>query len=60
MLLKFSFILLFLFAEIALGIYSMLYSDNLLAKFLFFILSAILICIAVIKGVNKILPSEEK
>ncbi|WP_121666816.1 hypothetical protein [Mesonia aquimarina] len=51
--------ILFIIAEISLGVYSLLFSESLLARFLFFMLSAVLICFAVIKMSSKILPFEE-
>ncbi|HIB38219.1 hypothetical protein [Mesonia sp.] len=60
MLAKFFIFILFIVAEIALGVYSLAISESLLARFLFFILSAIIVCAAVVKLSNKLLPDDDR
>ena len=60
MIAKFFTLVLFISAEIALGIYSLAISESLLARFLFFILSAIIVCAAVVKLSNKLLPDDDR
>jgi len=43
-----------------LGIYSLAISESLLARFLFFILSAFIVCALVIKISNKLLPDDDR
>lgn len=57
---KFAFLLLFIIAEIALGIYSLAMSESLMAKFLFFLLSAIIVCALVMKLSNHLLPDDDR
>jgi len=59
MFLKLFVFALFIIAEIGLGIYSLLLSESLLARFLFFILTSIIICMIVINFGHKLLPFEE-
>lgn len=51
---------LILIAEIGLGYYSLFVKGSLFWKFLFFILSAFIVCMIVINGVSYILPAEDK
>ncbi|MBW2962465.1 hypothetical protein [Mesonia aestuariivivens] len=60
MIAKFLLFSLFIIAEITLGIYSLAISESLLARFLFFILSAFIVCTIVIKISNKLLPEDDK
>lgn len=57
---KFAFLLLFIIAEIALGIYSLAMSESLMAKFLFFLLSAIIVCALVMQLSNHLLPDDDR
>lgn len=45
--------------EIFLAVYSLVLSDSLLVKFLFFAFSALIIAFAVTKITNKLLPSDK-
>jgi len=45
--------------ELFLAFYSLIISDNLLVKFLFFAFSAIIIAFAVTKITNKLLPEDK-
>ncbi|MDQ7916976.1 hypothetical protein RBU60_05260 [Mesonia sp. MT50] len=49
----------FLIVEIALGIYSFLHTDSLMIKFIFFLLTTLIVCILIIQATNIVLPSEE-
>ncbi len=57
---KFAFFLIFIIAEIALGVYSLAMSESLMAKFLFFLLSAIIVCALVVKLSNHLLPDDDR
>jgi membrane protein implicated in regulation of membrane protease activity len=57
---KFFIFILFIAAEITLGIYSLAISESLLARFLFFILSAFIVCALVIKISNRLLPDDDR
>ncbi len=59
MFLKFGLKILFLAAEIFLGFYSLLVSDSLLMKFLFFVLTAGIIAFAMVKLINKAMPKDK-
>ena len=45
--------------EVFLGFYSLIISDSLLVKFLFFAFSAIIIAFALTKITNKLLPEDK-
>ena len=45
--------------EIFLGVYSLVLTDSLLVKFLFFAFSAMIVAFAVTKITNKLLPSDK-
>jgi len=60
MLAKVTFFILFIIAEISLGIYSLVISEGLLARFLFFVLSAFIVCAVVIKLSNRLLPDDDR
>lgn len=60
MFLKFGFKILFLAAEIFLGFYSLLVSDSLLMKFLFFLVTAGIVAFITVKLINKVMPEDEK
>jgi len=57
---KITFFILFLIAEISLGIYSLMISEGLLGRFLFFVLSAFIICALVIKLSSQLLPDDDR
>lgn len=59
MFLKFGLKILFLAAEIFLGFYSLLVSDSLLMKFLFFVFTAGIIAFIMIKLINKVMPEDK-
>ena len=59
MFLKLFVFILFIIAEIGLGIYSLILSESLIARFIFFILTAIIVCMIVINFGHKVLPFEE-
>lgn len=48
----------FLVAEIFLGFYSLIMTDSLTMKFIFFVFTAILVAFAITKFTEKILPSD--
>lgn len=45
--------------EIFLGFYSLMMSDSLLLKFIFFAVTAMIIAFAMVKLINKILPTDK-
>lgn len=57
---KFALFVVFVIAEIALGIYSLAMSESLMAKFLFFLLSTVIVCALVVKLSHKILPDDDR
>ncbi|MDT0675085.1 hypothetical protein [Autumnicola musiva] len=59
MLLKLSIKILFIAVELFLGFYSIILSDSLLVKFIFFAVTAVMIAFAVTKIVNKLLPVDK-
>jgi membrane protein implicated in regulation of membrane protease activity len=56
---KFGLKIAILALEIFLAIYSMVISDSLLVKFLFFAFSAVIIAFIVTKMTSKLLPSDK-
>lgn len=50
---------LIILAEMGLGYYSLMINGSYFWKFMFYILSAFIICLLVINGVGYILPKEE-
>lgn len=60
MIIKLTLLAFFLIAEIALGIYSFLHTDSLLIKFIFFLLTTLIVCILIIQATNITLPTEEQ
>ena len=60
MILKLIFLAFFLIAEIALGIYSFLHTDSLLVKFLFFLLTTLIVCILIMQATKIALPVDEE
>ncbi|MFD1094243.1 hypothetical protein [Salegentibacter chungangensis] len=59
MLFKLSIKIIFIAVEIFLGIYSIVVSDSLLIKFLFFAVTAVIIAFGVTKIINKLLPVDK-
>ena len=58
MIFKLAIKILFLATELFLGFYSMVLTDSLLVKFLFFAFSAIIIAFFIMKFTSKLLPSD--
>ncbi|MDR5589354.1 hypothetical protein [Christiangramia sp. SM2212] len=58
MFLKVGIKVLFVLIEIFLGFYSFVITESLLIKFLFFAVTAAIIAFAVLKTINKILPTD--
>ena len=58
MVLKASFKIAFLAIEIILTFYSNILDDSLIVKFLFFVITAVLIAMGVTRIANKVLPVE--
>ena len=56
---KIGLIILFILAEIILGVYSLIISESHLVKFLFFVATAIIIAYCITKFTAKALPSED-
>ncbi|MDT0650475.1 hypothetical protein [Autumnicola edwardsiae] len=59
MLFKLSVKILFIAVELFLGIYSMVLSDSLLVKFIFFAVTAVMIAFIVTKLIDKLLPADK-
>ncbi|CAL65141.1 hypothetical protein [Christiangramia forsetii] len=59
MFLKVGIKVLFVITEIFLGFYSLVISESLLIKFLFFAVTAAIIAFAMLKTINKILPNDK-
>lgn len=59
MFLKIGLKILFIAVEIFLAFYSLLMSDSLLVKFLFFAVTAGIIAFIVVKLIHKILPTDK-
>ena len=59
MILKASFQIAFLAIEIILTFYSSVLRDSLMVKFLFFVVTAVLIAMAVTKVADRILPADK-
>lgn len=59
MILKASFQIAFLAIEIILTFYSSVLRDSLMVKFLFFIVTAVLIAMGVTKLANRLLPADK-
>lgn len=59
MIFKLSIKVVFIVAEIFLAVYSFALSDSLLIKFLFFVLTAVIVAFAVTKITNKLLPIDK-
>ncbi|MCH4821967.1 hypothetical protein ML462_02175 [Gramella lutea] len=58
MILKVGIKVLFVIAEIFLGFYSLVVSESLLIKFLFFAFTAAIIAFGMLKTINRILPTD--
>jgi len=59
MFLKVGIKVLFIIVEIFLGFYSLVITENLMIKFLFFVVTAAIIAFVMLKTINKILPSDK-
>ncbi|QYA24379.1 hypothetical protein G3I01_02265 [Gramella sp. MT6] len=59
MFLKVGIKILFLITEIFLGFYSLVVSESLLIKFIFFAVTAAIIAFGMLKTINKILPADK-
>jgi len=59
MFLKVGVKVLFIVMEVFLGFYSLVISESLLIKFLFFAVTAAIIAFAMLKTINKILPTDK-
>lgn len=60
MFLKLGIKVLFVIIEIFLGFYSLVVSESLLIKFVFFLVSAGIIAFGMVKSLNKILPADNE
>ena len=58
MFLKVGIKVLFVVVELFLGFYSLVISESLLVKFVFFTVTAALIAFGVLKTINKVLPTD--
>ncbi len=58
MFLKVGIKILFVVIEVFLGFYSLVVSESLMIKFLFFAVTAALIAFGMLKSINKILPAD--
>ncbi len=58
MIFKVAIKILFLALELFLGIYSLIMTDSLMMKFLFFVVTAVIIAFLILKFTNKLLPSD--
>lgn len=59
MLFKLSVKILFIAAELFLGFYSMVLSDSLLVKFIFFAVTAVIIAFIATKLIDTLLPADK-
>ncbi|PTX44468.1 hypothetical protein C8P64_0447 [Christiangramia gaetbulicola] len=59
MFLKVGIKILFVITEIFLGFYSLVVSESLLVKFIFFAVTAAIIAFGMLKTINKILPADK-
>ena len=59
MFLKVGIKILFVITEVFLGFYSLVVSESLLVKFIFFAVTAAIIAFGMLKTVNKILPADK-
>ena len=59
MLFKLYIKILFIAIELFLGVYSLVVSDSLLVKFLFFSVTAVLIAFALTRVINRLLPIDK-
>lgn len=59
MILKVGIKVLFVIAEVFLGFYSLVVSESLLIKFLFFAFTAAIIAFGMLKTINKVLPTDK-
>ncbi|MDT0689274.1 hypothetical protein RM549_05725 [Salegentibacter sp. F188] len=56
---KLSIKILFIAAELVLGVYSMILSDSLLVKFIFFAVTAVIIAFIATKLIDTLLPADK-
>ncbi|MAM18454.1 MAG: hypothetical protein VX712_13205 [Bacteroidota bacterium] len=56
---KFGLKILFIAVELFLGFYSLVISDSLMMKFVFFVVTAAIIAFIMIKMINKVLPQDK-
>ncbi len=57
MFLKVGVKVLFVMVELFLGFYSLVISESLLIKFIFFVVTAAIVAFGILKTINKILPA---
>lgn len=57
MFLKVGVKVLFVIVELFLGFYSLVISESLLVKFIFFVVTAAIVAFGILKTINKILPA---
>lgn len=60
MFLKVGIKILFVITEVFLGFYSLVISESLLIKFIFFVLTAAIIAFGMLKSIKKILPTDNE
>lgn len=60
MFLKVGIKILFIITEIFLGFYSLVVSESLLVKFLFFVVTAAIIAFGILKTIDKVLPANNE
>jgi len=58
MIFKLAIKIVFLALELFLGFYSLIMTDSLVIKFLFFVVSAVIIAFLILKFTSKLLPSD--
>ncbi|WP_026914119.1 hypothetical protein [Christiangramia portivictoriae] len=56
MFLKVGVKVLFVMVELFLGFYSLVISESLLVKFIFFVVTAAIVAFGILKTINKVLP----
>ena len=57
MFLKVGVKVLFVMVELFLGFYSLVISESLLVKFIFFVVTAAIVAFGILKTINKVLPA---
>jgi fumarate reductase subunit C len=58
MIFKFAIKIVFLALELFLGVYSLIMTDSLVMKFLFFVVSAVIVAFVIMKFTSKLLPTD--